>query len=152
MPEGWRQTLPSADHQWVSRQFFNVSASTGKVEFDSTKVTKLWWYPPQPPPICNQLPKVSRYFSQPLLMWMPRKLWRLRLVCPQPGCKDHELTSCGVYPHVRQVLGVAGYYSLASEYLECSACKRKVISWSEAVLKQLDVGRRQQFPALLTYR
>lgn len=122
------------------------------MEFDSTKVTKLWWYPPQPPPICNQLPKVSRYFAHPLLMWMPRKLWRLRLVCPQPGCKDHELTSCGVYPHVRQVLGVAGYYSLASEYLECSACKRKVISWSEAVLKQLDVGRRQQFPALLTYR
>ena len=36
LPEGWWQTLPSADHQWVSRKFFIVSGSTGKVEFDSS--------------------------------------------------------------------------------------------------------------------
>ena len=53
---------------------------------------------------------------------MARKLWRVKLHCPHPGCNQKELTSAGLYPHTRQVLDIVGYYNLASEYLECSNC------------------------------
>ncbi|KAJ8359637.1 hypothetical protein SKAU_G00161620 [Synaphobranchus kaupii] len=39
---------------------------------------------------------------------------------------------------------------LTSKYLECRRCKRKVISWSHAILTQLDIGHRLQFPCSLT--
>ena len=34
----------------------------------------------------------------------------------------------------------------------CSHCKKKVISWSQPILQQLDVGHCLQFPAILTYK
>ncbi|XP_041368050.1 uncharacterized protein LOC121382599 [Gigantopelta aegis] len=85
-------------------------------------------------------------------MWMPKKLLYVELHCPHPACEKKELTSAGIYPRVRQVLDIDGYYSLAAEYLECSRCKRKVISWSDVIIKQLDVGHCLQFPVILTYR
>ncbi|XP_013856580.1 uncharacterized protein LOC106512530, partial [Austrofundulus limnaeus] len=41
-------------------------------------------------------------------------------------------------------------YFLASEYLSCRKCKRKVISWSHGIISQLDIGHRVQFPCILT--
>ena len=148
--EGWKTTLPKHDHQWVSSVLFTTS-SKGKPAFDTTKVNKLWYYPPQPSLIPNQPPSVSRYFNNRLLLWMPRKMWKVNLHCPHPECEKHLLTSAGIYTHVRQVLDIDGYYNLAAEYLECSKCSRKLISWSPLIVKQLDIGH-QQFPVLITYR
>ena len=83
---------------------------------------------------------------------MPRKLWQVRLCCPDPACAEHPLTSAGLYPRVRQVLDMDGFYHLAAEYLECTKCKKKLISWSGAITRQLDLGHRVQFPVLLTYQ
>ncbi|KAK1887156.1 S-adenosylmethionine synthase [Dissostichus eleginoides] len=41
-------------------------------------------------------------------------------------------------------------YFVASEYLACRRCKRKVISWSHGLFSQLDIGHRVQFPCILT--
>ncbi|XP_016305120.1 uncharacterized protein LOC107660364 [Sinocyclocheilus anshuiensis] len=41
-------------------------------------------------------------------------------------------------------------YFVASEYLACQKCKRKVISWSHDLVSQLDIGHRVQFPCILT--
>ena len=76
---------------------------------------------------------------------MPRQLWRFKLHCPHADCNTHLLTSAGLYPHLRQVLDLDGYFSLVTEYLECFKCKRKVISWSQAILDQLDVRHRRQY-------
>ena len=43
-------------------------------------------------------------------------------------------------------------YNLAAEYLECRACKKKIISWSPGIVTQLDPGHRLQFPVLITYQ
>ena len=75
----------------------------------------------------------------------------MRLHCPHNDFDTHLLTSAGLYPHVRQVLDLDGYYSLVTEHLECGKCKRKVISWSQGFLDQLDVGHRKQFPIIITY-
>jgi len=64
---------------------------------------------------------------------------------------EHPITSAGLYPHVRQLLDLDGYYSLVTEYLECGKCKRKVIGLSQGILDQLDVGHRKQFPTIITY-
>eukprot|EP00057_Strongylocentrotus_purpuratus_P014295 XP_011668769.1 PREDICTED: uncharacterized protein LOC105440394 [Strongylocentrotus purpuratus] len=84
-------------------------------------------------------------------MDMPRKLRAIKLLCPTATCAGQELTSAGMHTVVRHVLDIDGWYNMASEYLECKTCKKKYISWSNEILKQLDVGHRVQFPAVLTY-
>ncbi|XP_070539244.1 uncharacterized protein [Ptychodera flava] len=150
LPDGWKQTLPKADHLWVSKALFKTS-NHGEAELDWARVGQLWWYPPHPTVGCSQLPRPDEYFAQKLLLWMPRKLLQVRLLCPQPACQC-ELRSLGIYPYVRQVLDVDGFYNLAAEHLECQSCTNKVISWSDAVIKQLDVGHRLLFPVFLTTR
>ena len=151
MPEGWKKSLPKEDHIWVSKALFKQSTMKDKAELDMSKINKLWWYPPQPSLRVHQRPTVNTYFTRRLLLWMPRKLWQVLLLCPHDDCVKHPLTSAGLYPHVRQVLDLDGFYSLATEYLECGKCKRKVISWSQGILDQLDVGHRKQFPIIITY-
>ena len=111
-----------------------------------------WWYPPQPPLITLQPPRPSNFFALHLLLWMQRKLWGVKLFCPHPTCDKKELTGAGIYPRVRQVLDIDERYNLAAEYLECNACKRKVISWSPAIVRQLDPGHQLKFPVLITYQ
>jgi hypothetical protein len=112
--EGWKNSLPTVNHQWVSSALFNVS-NKGKPVFDNSKLTQMWFYPPQPTLVPSQPPSVSRYFAQRLLLWMPRKMWRAQLHCPHPECEKQSLTSAGVYTRVRQVLDIDGYYILAAE-------------------------------------
>ena len=88
---------------------------------------------------------------------MPRKIFGIKLFCPRCEPVRCELTSCGVYKVIRQVLHLDSCYYMASEYLECtkkkkSGCGSKYISWSEEILKQLDPGHRTMFPALLTHQ
>jgi len=83
---------------------------------------------------------------------MPYRMWSLRLSCLEPACLGCRLTACGLYGNVRQVVALDGFYSLATEYLECGKCHRKYIGWSDAILNQLDAGHRSHFPAVLTYK
>ncbi|KAL6473041.1 hypothetical protein MHYP_G00192290 [Metynnis hypsauchen] len=41
---------------------------------------------------------------------------------------------------------------MATEYLECHRCRKKVAGWSLDILEQLDPAHRAMFPAILTYR
>jgi len=74
------------------------------------------------------------------------------LYCPHPTCKKKELTSAGVYTKVRQGTDNDGYYNLATEYLECGNCKKKVIGWSTSLVELLTFGQQAQFPVLITYQ
>ena len=147
--QGWKDTLPNTDHHWVCRALFKYN-NRGQPEFDPNKATKLWYYQPQSELFSGFPPSINKYFGQRLLLWMPRKLWKVKLLCPHEGC-NAELTSAGIYPRVWQVLDLDSFYNLASEYLVCSKCKRKAIAWSLPVVNQLDVGHRRQFPLSVTY-
>ncbi|KAI9533664.1 hypothetical protein NQZ68_021438 [Dissostichus eleginoides] len=72
------------------------------------------------------------------------------LTCPHPDCNKEPLTSAGLHQKIRQVVAVGKMYFVASEYLACRRCKRKVISWSHSLISQLDIGHRVQFPCILT--
>ena len=75
---------------------------------------------------------------------------KVKVCCPERGCSK-ELTSAGLYPRTRSVLGMKSYYNIAAEYLECTACKKKYISWDSRIILQLDLARQELFPAVLTY-
>lgn len=109
-------------------------------------------YPPQPALSCTTRPRIGRYFSQPLFLWMPRRLWQVKLHCPQEDCTRPELTSVGIYNKVRQVLDVNGCYTIAGETLICPSCKKRMVSWNQKIIEQLDMGHQLQFPCILTYR
>jgi hypothetical protein len=148
---GWYKTLPYQDRRWVSKALFKFNSS-GKAEVDWSKVDRMWFYPPQPSLVNNLPPRVDRYFAQRLFVWMPRKLWKVRVVCTNKDCNKHELTGAGLYHRVRQVFDLDTYYNLASEYLECTKCKSKYIGWSLPIVKQLSIGHQMQFPIILTHQ
>lgn len=52
----------------------------------------------------HQHPIVNSFLTRHLLLWMPRKLWNVKLHSKCNDCGKHPVTSAGVYPHVRQVL------------------------------------------------
>ena len=81
---------------------------------------------------------------------MPRKLLRPKLMRPNEA-GNNELTSVGIYPRIRLVLDLEGYYSLAGEYLEHPNCKKKVISGNEKVISQLDLSYQLLFHLVRTY-
>ncbi|KAL8581619.1 hypothetical protein ACOMHN_049175 [Nucella lapillus] len=150
LPEEMRKALPAQDRQWISRALFH-QGPRGKPELDPLKVDGMWNSPPEPFLSHPEMPCLDPYFAHQLCLWCPRRLWGCRLVCPHPHCNQHDLTSAGLYSKtVRQVLDVDSFYLLMAEYLECPPCGKKVPSWHDSLLSQLDLGHRSRSPAVLT--
>ncbi|XP_069000216.1 uncharacterized protein [Embiotoca jacksoni] len=82
---------------------------------------------------------------------MPHRIWRLQLACPQTLCTG-SLTKAGLYRTIRRVLDIDGWYLMATEYLECRRCKKKVGGWSQGVVRQLAPTYSCRFPAVLAYK
>ena len=104
--------------------------------------------------ICGIIPqpsKIDRYFATPLFVWMPRKVMQVKVCCPGQGC-SRELTSAGLNRRTRSILCMKYYYNIVAEYLECTVCKKKYISWDNRIISQLDMARQQLFPTVPTYR
>lgn len=60
----------------------------------------------------------------------PYVLWAFKLACPQSGCRG-TLCKAGLYNKtIRRVLDIDLWYLMATEYLECGRCKKKVAGWS----------------------
>ncbi|XP_029700941.1 uncharacterized protein [Takifugu rubripes] len=83
---------------------------------------------------------------------MPYRLWKVRLLCLKPACNGHPLASGGLHRRVRQVLDVDRYYNLVTETLICTKCRTSQLSWSQAILQQLDLEHRSEFRVILTRR
>ena len=90
LPKGWQHILPDVDRKWVSKALFRWSRN-GIPEMDFARVDKMWWDPP-PPLVCSSVLVMEKYFARPLLRWMPRKLWQVKLYCPNSDCERGELT------------------------------------------------------------
>ncbi|XP_078101496.1 uncharacterized protein LOC144514187 [Sander vitreus] len=91
------------------------------------------------------------FFACRLFLWMPHRIWQLQLTCPQPLCTG-TMTKAGLYRTIRRVLDIDGWYVMATEYLECRRCKKKVGGWSQGIIRQLSPTYSCQFPAVLTYK
>lgn len=106
LPIGWIPTLLEVDQRWIAKALFRWSRFN-QPELDHANVDRMWWYPPRPSLTSSAMPALEQFFGHPLLLWMPRKLWRVRLLCPHPDCGKSELTSVGLHQRVRQVVGVS---------------------------------------------
>lgn len=122
LPSGWKKTLPEVDHQWISETFFH--AGKRGPEFDFSRVSKLWYDPPQPSMSRAVLNKPDRYFGHRLFLWMPRHLFHTQFYCPH-SCCNGILTNAGVHLKTRRVVDVEYVYNIAAEYLSCSNCHKK---------------------------
>ena len=150
LPKTWLDNLPAHEQKWLSKALFQPGPKGQPLLRDSLQ---LWWYPPQPQLLYHQPPaSPDLFFSRPFFLWMPYRMWKVRLSCVNPTCAGYQLNACGLYKTVRRVLDIDGYFYMGTEYLECGCCHKKVAAWSGTVLSQLSPGYRQQFPAILTYR
>nr|XP_055024627.1 uncharacterized protein LOC129414594 [Misgurnus anguillicaudatus] len=151
LPEPWKRSLPKEQHEWISRALFRNQGGRAVL----TDNLQMWWYPPQPRLLYHQPPSSPDvFFTWPLCLWMPYKMWSYKLICISPHCRrsGQRLTACGLYKTLRRVLNLHGWYFLAMEYLECQRCHKKLSAWSYDILDQLDPAHRRMFPAILTYR
>ncbi|KAK0153862.1 hypothetical protein N1851_004054 [Merluccius polli] len=142
LPESWRTALTGEEQEWIGRELFQPD-SKGRTTL--TTDLKLWWYPPQPRPTTRLTSCLLRMSAVPLDA--PASVGGVR-----PTCCNKALTKCGLYRTIRRVLDIDGWYLMATEYLECRRCKKKVAAWSQEVVGQLGEGHRAQFPAILTYK
>ncbi|XP_016104299.1 uncharacterized protein [Sinocyclocheilus grahami] len=151
LPEAWKRSLPKEQHEWIGRSLFRNQGGRAVL----TDNLQMWWYPPQPRLLYHQPPaSPDVFFTWPLCVWMPYRMWSYKLICSSPHCRrsGQRLTACGLYKTVRRVLNLHGWYFLATEYLECQRCHKKLAAWSYDILDQLDPAHRRMFPAILTYR
>nr|XP_054591764.1 uncharacterized protein LOC129156180 [Nothobranchius furzeri] len=149
LPESWQAALTAEQQEWIGRVLFTRD-DAGRPHL----ITELspWWYPPQPRAVYNQPPaSPDPFFACRLFLWMPHRMWHLQLTCPQPLCSG-ILIKAGLYRTIRRVLDIDGWYLMATEYLECRRCKKKVGGWSQGILRQLPPTYSCQFPAVLTYK
>ncbi|XP_048010533.1 uncharacterized protein LOC125244504 [Megalobrama amblycephala] len=135
----WSETLPPEDHKWIASRLFKMGPK-GKPKL--LDVLQLWDYPPQPAPTYNQAPAPDRFFCHALLLWMPYKLWMVKVLCPNPACGLHQLTGGGLHKRARQVLDIDRMYNMVTETLICIKCKASHVFWNQTVLQQLDLGHR----------
>lgn len=92
---------------------------------------RLWWYPPGARLLYTQAPASAHaFFQRPFFLWMPYRMWAFPLKCPACGS---TLTGAGLYNTVRRVLDKDEWYFMATEYLECCSCGKKVVSWSHYI-------------------
>ncbi|XP_033996627.1 uncharacterized protein LOC117490951 [Trematomus bernacchii] len=149
LPESWRAALTAEQQQWIGRVLFTRD-QWGRPSLITD--LNLWWSPPQSRPIYHQPPaSPDPFFACRLFLWMPHRIWRLQLTCPQPSCTG-SMVKAGLYRTIRRVLDIDGWYLMATEYLECRRCKKKVGGWSQGIIRQLAPTYSCQFPAVLTYK
>lgn len=149
LPRLWSEGLPPEDHKWIMKILLK-SSPKGKLVLQDN--LKLWYFPPQPNPLYHQAPAPDRFFAHPLLVWMPYKLWKVKVVCPNPACGGHQLTGAGLHKRARRVLDVDRIYNMVTETLTCTKCRCTHVSWSQTVLMQLDLAHRSEFRVILTQK
>ncbi|KAK2170209.1 hypothetical protein NP493_1158g00049 [Ridgeia piscesae] len=119
LPEGWKSTVRVLDQAWIGRALFVSGPAKGKARDVLTTNLANWWHPPRL--VHTARPTLAAYFARRLFLWMLRKMWHMRVTCPNCGT-DEELRSKGLYRRVRHVIDVTDVYYLAAEYMDCRSC------------------------------
>ncbi|XP_030193750.1 uncharacterized protein LOC115529281 [Gadus morhua] len=141
LPVEMRKTIPQQDQRWIASTLWRNQWLRPDVQ--------LWYEPPVPALIYNQVPSPDHFFMHRLLVWMPYHLWKVSLSCPK--CKG-QLTGAGIHKRAQKVLDVDRYYLMVTETLRCnsSGCVSNYLSKSQTVLDQLSLALRGEFRLILT--
>lgn len=83
---------------------------------------------------------------------MPYRLWKIKVVCLNSACEKQQLVGAGIHRRARRVLDVDRTYNMVTETLTCTKCKACHVSWSQTVLRQLDLAHRSEFRVILTQK
>ena len=83
--------------------------------------------PPIPTCIKGVIPNVLSFFTTPVFFWRPVSVMEAKIKCPNPNCPappDSFLEKKGFGTYARQVCGPRHYYTLLTERLQCSHCRK----------------------------
>ena len=83
------------------------------------------WCTGGPQPIPSQPPNIERYFVHSLFVWMPKKLWPVKLHCIWDSCNNREVVNAGNYPVV-QHMNITNYYLMVAGIYECEKCREQI--------------------------
>ena len=139
LPVELKKNIPQQDQRWIASTLGRNQRLRPDIQ--------LWYEPPVPALVYNQVPSPDRFFMHRLLVWMPYHLWKVRLSCPK--CK-RQLTGAGIHKRARKVLDVDRYYLMVTETLRCNGCITNYLSTSQTVLDQLSLALRGEFRIILT--
>ncbi|KAL2102201.1 hypothetical protein ACEWY4_001369 [Coilia grayii] len=114
LPRLWAEGLPPEDHKLVGKVLLRTGAK-GKTELQDN--LKLWYTPPPPSHLYHQAPSPDNFFAHHLFVWMPYKLWKVKVVCLNPSCGGNQLTGGGLHKRARRVLDVDRTYNMVTETL-----------------------------------
>jgi hypothetical protein len=113
---------------WISKALFQWNPNKKHEPMLKEDNLTLRYYSPEPTRLPSSTPSAEKFFSRPLLMWFPRKLFAVTLQCPY-GCANGTMISRGLHQKTRLVVGVKGCYNVATEEVSCSVCHKGVLSW-----------------------
>ena len=152
LPNDWASYLSPFEQKWIGGLFRAVTHGSRWHPELRTGLTEHWCRPPPPPLVANRAPgDPDVYFGVPLFLWLPRRLWGVLLSCPECGS---VLTGFGMHSRLRKAIDLELGYWMATERLTCPRCRPQKVytAWDHRLVRQLDLGRQQQFPAVLTYK
>ncbi|KAK0139748.1 hypothetical protein N1851_023342 [Merluccius polli] len=131
----WKPALPVLDQQWISKALFQWS-KTGQPELTS------------PGGQCGGTPATitgayrhsanGAYFGHPLFLWMPRKLWRVRLLCPHEDCGRRTDSADCTREYDSGWCQHDLLHGVRVSVLQ--GVQAKVISWTRNIIRQLDIA------------
>jgi len=202
--EGWQRhweepaftntcSIPPANNKWLKDSeeegLFSVAkpyrSSSGEVVLRTTLKNQMEFHPPPLPCVIGAgLPSMLSFFTTPVFFWRPVGVMKANIKCPNNNCPAPPgtyLIRCGYGTSARQVCGIRNYYTLLTERLKCSYCKKLRhsgpeeqdhnsdddidetseqqqqqqylwMSWSPAILMALAPAIRNMFPAILCGR
>ncbi|XP_043228355.1 uncharacterized protein LOC122384727 [Amphibalanus amphitrite] len=149
LPPGWDSYLSPWEQSWIGGLFRTTTHGGRRHAELRDGLTELWCRPPEPPAVASEPPAdADRYYGVPLFLWLPRRLWGASLFCPQCGAL---LNGFGLHSRLRKALDLSLGYWIATECLTCPQCRPQKVyaAWDHRLVRQLDLGRQQQFPAVL---
>ncbi|KAF0292636.1 hypothetical protein FJT64_009381 [Amphibalanus amphitrite] len=149
LPPGWDSYLSPWEQSWIGTLFRTTTHGGRRHAELRDGLTELWCRPPELPAVASEPPAdADRYYGVPLFLWLPRRLWGASLFCPQCGAL---LNGFGLHSRLRKALDLSLGYWIATECLTCPQCRPQKVyaAWDHRLVRQLDLGRQQQFPAVL---
>lgn len=64
-------------------------------------IARMWFYLTKLSVVFPKPTAMDRYFARPIFLWIPKKLWRVWLTCPEKDCNRQFLVIfLGIYRRV----------------------------------------------------
>ena len=142
LPRLWSEGLSPEDHKWIEKYVFKLGPTTwssGSIHYSQVTST-------------TRLLLQTAFSPTHFLSGCPTNCGRWGWSVPTlpVDATNSKEWDC-IRGHIK-VLDVDRIYNMVTETLTCTKCRANPVSWSQTVLKQLDLVHRLEFRVILTQK